>query len=410
MSLPGLRGRLAKTGRLQGSERPSGNPAGFVENRQNKACLIVHYADSPRNAKKPWTFHGRRGMNTMRRRRPAASKGQSPERKNAMKKYMLNTGDRKILVNRIGGLAGEKMRYSGMPACSYEGSGFTVGRDGSLLAGEDADAAILQVLLQEGMILPESMDAVGQVAITEETAGEPETVPEETDAEDTSVAGGADEADKAHADEAGPDVTEAEGLRISLPMEGHTPESLRNLINLAYSRGPLLSKAAGGDFGATKEITVAAASAETVEDILLLALEGGLDGIELEEDKVTFTSFPMTGEPEKLAAFQQVACAMAKAAKGQKRIQPKEIATESEKYTFRNWLVRIGMGGPEYKEARQILLAPLSGHTAFRNRAEEEKWKARQKEKRAAAKAGNAADTENTALQAAMGTDPAGME
>ena len=40
--------------------------------------------------------------------------------------------------------------------------------------------------------------------------------------------------------------------------------------------------------------------------------------------------------------------------------------------------------GKEYKETRKVLLENLSGHTAFRTKADEEKWKARQAEKRQA--------------------------
>ena len=42
------------------------------------------------------------------------------------------------------------------------------------------------------------------------------------------------------------------------------------------------------------------------------------------------------------------------------------------------------MDGKDCKQARKILMENLSGHTAFRTRADEEKWKARQAEKRQA--------------------------
>ena len=35
---------------------------------------------------------------------------------------------------------------------------------------------------------------------------------------------------------------------IAFPLEGHTAESLKNLVNTIYSRGSLMSKATGGDF------------------------------------------------------------------------------------------------------------------------------------------------------------------
>ena len=37
-------------------------------------------------------------------------------------------------------------------------------------------------------------------------------------------------------------------MTISLPLTGHTENSLRNLVTMVYTRGPLLSKATGGTF------------------------------------------------------------------------------------------------------------------------------------------------------------------
>ena len=62
----------------------------------------------------------------------------------------------------------------------------------------------------------------------------------------------------------------------------------------------------------------------------------------------------------------------------------------NEKYTLRNWLIRLGMEGEEYKADRKILMENLSGHVAFRTKADEEKWKARQQEKREALRAAKA--------------------
>ena len=52
------------------------------------------------------------------------------------------------------------------------------------------------------------------------------------------------------------------------------------------------------------------------------------------------------------------------------------------------------MNGSEFKEARKILMANLTGHCAFRTPAAEAKWKARQAEKREALKAAKAAEAE----------------
>ena len=102
----------------------------------------------------------------------------------------------------------------------------------------------------------------------------------------------------------------------------------------------------------------------------------------LEADKLSFTGFPLTKDPDRNSAFQQLACLMNRMAIEQKRIQAKVVNDDNEKYAFRIWLLRLGMRGDEYKAARKALMENLSGHAAFRTKEEEEKWKARQKEKR----------------------------
>ena len=74
-------------------------------------------------------------------------------------------------------------------------------------------------------------------------------------------------------------------------------------------------------------------------------------------------------------------------AKEAKRVLAKETEVESEKYAFRCFLLRLGFIGNDSKSERKILLRNLSGHSAFRNKAEEEKFRANQKAKRDAAKA-----------------------
>jgi hypothetical protein len=116
-----------------------------------------------------------------------------------------------------------------------------------------------------------------------------------------------------------------------------------------------------------------------------------LTGLSFEEDKVSFTGFPLTENVDRNKAFQQLACLMNKHALEQKRIQAKVVNDDNERYAFRIWLLRIGMNGDEYKTGRKILMENLSGHTAFRTKDEEVRWKTRQKEKREELKAAKAA-------------------
>ena len=65
------------------------------------------------------------------------------------------------------------------------------------------------------------------------------------------------------------------------------------------------------------------------------------------------------------------------------------------KFTFRTWPTRLGMNGSDLKAERILLYRNLSGHTAFRTIADEEKWKARQAKKRQELKENKEASAED---------------
>lgn len=286
-----------------------------------------------------------------------------------MMRFGLNVEDKKTLVKRIGELTGQTPHYTYVPRCAYEIGVYTVERNGDLVVEErEMDETLIQTLLSEGLV----------------TEGSQEDSVERTMA---TVA----EAEAARTAEA----AEQDGLTISLPMARHTADSLHRLVNLIYSRGPLLSKATGGIFGADKDLITALDDAGAVITadafIELVDGHGGLTGLSFADGKVSFTGFPLTDDPARNTAFQQIACLINKHALEQKRIQAKVVNDDNEKYAFRIWLLRIGMNGDEYKASRKILMENLSGHTAFRTQDEENRWKARQKEKRDELRAAKAA-------------------
>lgn len=61
----------------------------------------------------------------------------------------------------------------------------------------------------------------------------------------------------------------------------------------------------------------------------------------------------------------------------QQRVQAKDVDDSNEKYSLRVWLIRLGLNGNDCKADRKRLLENLSGHTAFRNDAERERWEAK---------------------------------
>ena len=298
-----------------------------------------------------------------------------------MMRFGLNVEDKKTLVKRIGELTGLQPRYTFMPRCAYEIGVYTVERRGDLVVEEaDLDETIIQTLLSEGLILEGIREEDRMETVIE--AAEPESVPAE--------------------ENAGPDT-----LTVSLPMARHTADSLRRLVNLIYSRGPLLSKSTGGQFSVDKDLITALDDAGVITSatdfISMVKEQGGLTGLSFEGDKVSFTGFPLTEDADRNKAFQQIACLMNKHALEQKRIQAKVVNDDNERYAFRIWLLRIGMNGDEFKTSRKILMENLSGHTAFRTKEEEARWKVRQKEKREELRAEKAA---SQAVEPTVETQP----
>lgn len=184
------------------------------------------------------------------------------------------------------------------------------------------------------------------------------------------------------------------GLAISLPVGEHTGVSLRNLVNMVYSRDPLLSKASGGHFRVEKELAEILkddASTATVQTFLKALADytkthGGMEGLQITEQQISFTGFPVPADQAHADAFRQLAAMMNDMALSQKRIQAKEVNTDNEKYAFRIWLLRLGMNGDAYKSTRKVLMENLGGHAAFRTPEEAEKAKAKNKAKREAKK------------------------
>ena len=288
-----------------------------------------------------------------------------------MKKYEKAVENRKVLVTRLTELTGAEAVYTRVPRCAYEVGGFTVEKDGSLTVEDEADETIIATLTAEGLI----GEAIEEV--TEETA---EAVTEET------------------TEETAPENTETEPLsfpldaQVSFPLAQHTAATLTNLINMIYSRGALLSKATSGEFRVSKSLVDDLADCRFIraQDVATFMKEQGNDdfaGLAFDEEKVTFTGFRAVPDAEHFQTFMKLAAAMNKMAITQKRVQAKKVDDSNEKYAFRIWLLRLGMTGEEYSADRKRLLENLTGHTAFRDEGERERWTARQKERRDALKA-----------------------
>ena len=278
------------------------------------------------------------------------------------KNYKVTGSDRKALVQVIGQTIGVKPVYMKVPTCAYAIGDITVDKEGNMIWDERTDEATIQQI-SNALAAAGFMDEHSQQEVEEQPA---------------------------------PEATESEPveLTVSLPTTRHTGNTLRNLVNLVYTRAGLINKALGTRFAAEKELTEVLAEAEwiyTAEDFRLALAsyeeEHGpaLTGITITPETITFSTLPETNKPETIKAFTELVAMMNKQALDQKRIHAKAVNEENEKYALRIWLTRLGMNGPEYKGTRKVLMENLSGHAAFRTEADKQRWMERQAEKRAVA-------------------------
>lgn len=82
---------------------------------------------------------------------------------------------------------------------------------------------------------------------------------------------------------------------------------------------------------------------------------------------VEFRVFNGTTHAGKIKAYIQFCMAISHQALTQKSASARKTKTTNQKYTFRTWLLRLGLIGEEFKTARLHLLAELEGDIAFRN-------------------------------------------
>ena len=252
-----------------------------------------------------------------------------------------NAANRKDVVKAVSGILGQPSKYMGVPTCSYQIGNCTIDRSGAVETEDEKTAELVRAgLLEQGLIETPS--------------------------------------------------TEIEETTVSLPVEGMTAEGLKNLIFLTHSKQYLINRAFAEEvFRIPAELVEALGSAEIPDaETFLQTFQNhaeGCKGISFPSGKAAFT-LPAINDPDMILAFTHLAAAMAQQARGQKRIRPDETIEENEKYYMRIWLLRLGFGGKEGKEVRNLLLKNLKGHSAFRTEANKQRWQEARRNEREAAR------------------------
>lgn len=247
--------------------------------------------------------------------------------------------DRKQLIKALGEKLETKPQYLGAPTFKYQVGPYTILKDGSIeVEDRYADVALLRTLHTEGLV-DDSWDKERTV------------------------------------------------MNISLPLTGHTGQTLTNLAFMLASKEILINKSirCTGAFHIDESFIEALTEkeAKTIEEYLQIAeaFEKKNSGFKVTAEAITLDGFPASEDPDTVKAYMDLATLMNGQAKLQKRVRPTVTETENEKYLFRVWLVRLGMSGEKYKSTRKILLDNLSGNAAFRTEEQAEAFRAKHRKR-----------------------------
>jgi len=245
--------------------------------------------------------------------------------------------ERKEFVKALGEHFGVKPKYMGVPSCSYQIEAaeetYTIDRAGKITTSEGNEVEL------ESLIN-------GRVEVA-------------TD----------------------PTETETTTFEVAVPMEGHTGITLRNLVNMVYSKQALIKKSLGITANIVEDnfsIAMNKAKMENLEDFKTAIDDIGVSscpglGFDFIDNTITFKFLEGEVSPEKIKAYTQLVALLNQNAMALKHASAKSKDTDNDKFTFRVWLVKIGMVGDEYKIARKVLLERLKGNSAFRSGSKPEK-------------------------------------
>ncbi len=97
---------------------------------------------------------------------------------------------------------------------------------------------------------------------------------------------------------------------------------------------------------------------------------------------IEFRAFNANLHAGKIKAYIQFCMGMTAQAHNQSYASPNKTVSTNDKYTFRVWLLRLGMIGDEFKSARKHLLGHLEGNIAWKDPAQAQAQKERLRAKR----------------------------
>ena len=264
--------------------------------------------------------------------------------------------DRKEMIKQLGEHFGVKPKYLSVPSFAYEirtaDEVYTIDRHGDITRGDGASITVEEILNQQ--VQPELL--TDQEHNDEVQMIETETHEAVQNSETSNL------------------LEELSGVEVKLNFEEHTAVSLKNIINMLYSKQHLIMMAFEteetfmDDTFAEDLNKVEINDLERLKEVLEELETNRCPGFQIDFDEKTFTFklYSSNLNPERIKAFQDLCVLIANYGRTLNRASYKQAQDDNPKYALRTWLIRIGMNGPEYKETRKTLLKHLEGSGAFR--------------------------------------------
>lgn len=183
------------------------------------------------------------------------------------------------------------------------------------------------------------------------------------------------------------------GIHVHIGANNHTPNTLKNLVNLMAAKEDLIYKSLEIDPSRVrwcKKVnenlieTINKKKPKTLEQLEDIWYSGyGVEnrdrhyhtsryhGLNLHstftKGTIEFRLFNGTLHAGKIRSYIVLCLAISHQALNQKSASPRRTHTNNEKYTFRCWILRLGLIGDEFKNCRMHLMKSLDGNSAWRN-------------------------------------------
>ena len=207
---------------------------------------------------------------------------------------------------------------------------------------------------------------------------------------------------------AGAFINSSCGIHVHVDGKGHTPKSIRNIINIVASKNDLLyrsleilperrSYCRQLDSRLVDQMNkYRPDTMQRIEDTWYRCLPDderlrsqryhasryhflNLHSFFHGNGTIEFRGFNSSLDIGKVKTAVQLSLAMCHQAKIQRCASRIVTQTDNPKYTFRTYLLRLGLIGEEFATARQHLLEPLPGNIAWRDPAQAEQQRERQR-------------------------------